>query len=85
MCSATRRVDFIYADETDLENPAIAVVVRRRGRRMDPRRADRPGKLDSAEKPHRAPQAAAFALNIVAVSTIPGYGHHRDAYCAAAH
>ncbi len=30
-------------------------------------------------------QAAVFALNIVAVSTIPGYGHYRDAYCAAAH
>jgi hypothetical protein len=30
-------------------------------------------------------QAAAFALNIVAVSTIPGYGYYRDAYCAAAH
>jgi hypothetical protein len=30
-------------------------------------------------------QAAAFALNIVAASTIPGYGSLRDAYCAAAH
>jgi hypothetical protein len=30
-------------------------------------------------------QAAAFALDIVAASTIPGYGHYRDAYCAAAH
>jgi hypothetical protein len=30
-------------------------------------------------------QAAAFALNIIAVSTIPGYGAYRDAYCAAAH
>jgi len=30
-------------------------------------------------------QSAAFALNIVAASTIPGYGPLRDAYCAAAH
>ncbi|MDX6606878.1 MAG: hypothetical protein QOD14_1418 [Solirubrobacterales bacterium] len=30
-------------------------------------------------------QAAVFALNIVAVSTIPGYGYYRDSYCAAAH
>jgi hypothetical protein len=30
-------------------------------------------------------EAAAFALNIVAVSTIPGYGAYRDAYCTAAH
>jgi hypothetical protein len=30
-------------------------------------------------------EAAAFALNVVAVSTIPGYGSFRDAYCAAAH
>jgi uncharacterized protein DUF5995 len=30
-------------------------------------------------------QAAAFALNIVAVSTIPGYSAIRDPYCAAAH
>jgi hypothetical protein len=30
-------------------------------------------------------QAAAFALDIVAAGTIPGYGHFRDAYCAAAH
>jgi hypothetical protein len=29
--------------------------------------------------------AAAFALNIVAVSTIPGYSAIRDPYCAAAH
>jgi hypothetical protein len=30
-------------------------------------------------------QAATFALNIVAVSTVPGYGYYRDAYCTAAH
>jgi uncharacterized protein DUF5995 len=30
-------------------------------------------------------QAAEFALDIVAVSVIPGYGAYRDAYCAAAH
>jgi len=30
-------------------------------------------------------QAAAFALNIVAASTIPGYSAIRDPYCAAAH
>jgi hypothetical protein len=30
-------------------------------------------------------QAAAFALNIVAVSTIPGYSAIRDPYCSAAH
>ncbi|HEX3562950.1 MAG TPA: DUF5995 family protein [Solirubrobacterales bacterium] len=30
-------------------------------------------------------QSAAFALNIVAASTIPGYGYLRDSYCAAAH
>jgi len=30
-------------------------------------------------------QAAVFALDIVAASTIPGYGYSRDAYCAAAH
>jgi uncharacterized protein DUF5995 len=30
-------------------------------------------------------QAAAFALSIVAASTIPAYGYYRDAYCAAAH
>jgi hypothetical protein len=30
-------------------------------------------------------EAASFALEIVAVSTVPGYGSFRDAYCAAAH
>lgn len=30
-------------------------------------------------------QAAAFALNIVATSTVPGYAVVRDPYCAAAH
>jgi hypothetical protein len=30
-------------------------------------------------------KAAAFALNIVAVSTLPAYGPFRDSYCAAAH
>jgi hypothetical protein len=30
-------------------------------------------------------EAAQFALDIVAASTVPGYGAFRDAYCAAAH
>jgi len=30
-------------------------------------------------------QAAAFALDIVAASTVPAYAAIRDPYCAAAH